>query len=406
MPKNNIVARAHLLGQLKAALRRSPVVALLGPRQCGKTTTARLILPADSPNYFDLEDPQSLTRLEQPMTTLGGLRGTIVIDEIQRRPELFPVLRVLADRRPRPARFLVLGSASPALLKQSSESLAGRLETLAIGGFSLDELGEDALMKHWRRGGFPLAYLARTETDSFRWREQFVRTLLERDLPQIGVRIPASTLLRFWAMLAHYHGNIWNAAEPARSLGISQPTVRHYLDLLTDVFMLRQLQPWHENLLKRQVKAPKVYVRDTGLLHQLLGIRTERELMTHPRLGSSWEGYAVEEVIKLTEPDGVYYWATHAGAELDLLIFKNGRRYGVEIKREDAPRLTPSMRTALIDLKLDHLTVLYPGERFYTLGPRVTVAPLRVLDKGDPRAILPRVRPRAGVTKARPRKNA
>jgi len=256
-------------------------------------------------------------------------------------------------------------------------------------------------MKHWHRGGFPLAYLARTETDSFRWREQFVRTLLERDLPQLGVRIPASTLLRFWTMLAHYHGNIWNAAELARSLGISQPTVRHYLDLLTDVFMLRQLQPWHENLLKRQVKAPKVYVRDTGVLHQLLGIRTERELMTHPRLGSSWEGYAVEEVIKLTEPDGAYYWATHAGAELDLLIFKNGRRYGVEMKREDAPRLTPSMRTALEDLKLDHLTVLYPGERFYTLGPRVTVAPLRVLGKGDPRAILPRVRPRGGRAKPR-----
>ncbi|MCR4340762.1 MAG: ATP-binding protein [Gemmatimonadaceae bacterium] len=390
MAGNAFVARPHPLAKLRAALRRSPVVALLGPRQSGKTTTARLILPADSPNYFDLEDPQGLARLEQPMTALAELRGTVVIDEIQRRPELFPVLRVLADRHPRQARFLVLGSASPDLLRQSSESLAGRMETLTIGGFRLDELGENALMKHWRRGGFPVAYLARTETNSLHWREQFVRTLLERDLPQLGVRIPSTALLRFWTMLAHYHGNIWNAAEPARSLGISQPTVRQYLDLLTDVFMLRQLQPWHENLLKRQVKAPKIYVRDTGLLHQLLGIRTERDLMTHPKLGSSWEGYAVEEVIKLTEPDHAYYWATHAGAELDLLLFKNGRRYGVEIKREDAPRLTPSMRIALEDLKLDHLSVLYPGERSYTLGPRVSVIPLRVVGKGGPRAI-PRI---------------
>ena len=397
MPRHHLIARPHLLGELRTALRRRPVVALIGPRQCGKTTTARLIVSADSSNYFDLEDPASLARLDQPMTALAGLRGTVVIDEIQRRPDLFPVLRVLADRRPTRARFLVLGSASPDLLRQSSESLAGRIETIAIGGFRLEELGESSLRKHWRRGGFPIAYLARTEADSFSWREQFVLTLLERDLPQLGVRIPAAALHRFWTMLAHYHGNIWNAAEPARSLGVSQPTVRQYLDLLTEIFMVRQLQPWHENLLKRQVKAPKVYVRDSGLLHQLLGIRTERDLLSHPKMGSSWEGYAIEEVLKVAEPDAAYFWATHSGAELDLLLFKSGRRYGVEIKREDAPRLTPSMRIALHDLKLDHLTVLYPGTRTYELTPRVTVVPLTTLASGDARILLPRTRPRRAV---------
>lgn len=389
MPRHRFIARPHLLGQLRTALRRTPVVALIGPRQCGKTTTARLIVSAESPNYFDLEDPASLARLDQPMTALAGLRGTVVIDEIQRRPDLFPVLRVLADRRPKRARFLVLGSASPDLLRPSSESLAGRIETVAIGGFRLEELGENVLRKHWRRGGFPIAYLARTEADSFRWREQFVLTLLERNLPQLGIRIPAAALLRFWTMLAHYHGNIWNAAEPARSLGISQPTVRQYLDLLTEIFMVRQLQPWHENLLKRQVKAPKIFVRDSGLLHQLLGIRTERDLLSHPKLGSSWEGYAIEEILKLTQPDAAYFWATHSGAELDLLLFKHGRRYGIEIKREDAPRLTPSMHIALNDLKLDHLSVIYPGSRSYDLAPRVTVVPGTVLAGDDPGMLLP-----------------
>lgn len=398
MSGHRLVSRPHLLEQLGSALRRRPVVALIGPRQCGKTTAARLILSAESFNYFDLEDPASLARLAQPMTALAELRGTIVIDEIQRRPDLFPVLRVLADIRPRRARFLVLGSASPDLLRQSSESLAGRIETVSIGGFRLEELGENVLKKHWRRGGFPIAYLARTEADSFRWREQFVLTLLERDLPQLGIRIPAAALLRLWTMLAHYHGNIWNAAEPARSLGISQPTVRQYLHVLTEVFMVRQLQPWHENLLKRQVKAPKIFVRDSGLLHQLLGIRTERDLLGHPKMGSSWEGYAIEEILKLTEPDAAYFWATHSGAELDLLLFKHGRRYGIEIKREDAPRLTPSMRIALHDLKLDHLSVLYPGTRSYDLAPRVTVVPLTVLASGEPRTLMPSMRSRRAQT--------
>jgi hypothetical protein len=352
------------------------VVALIGPRQSGKTTLARTIVPPDSLRYFDLEEPTSLARLAEPMTALAPLRGVIVIDEVQRRPDLFPVLRVLADRAPMPARFLILGSASPELLRQSSESLAGRMETIPLQGFSLVEVGPRELNRHWLRGGFPRSFLARTKEDSLRWRHAFIQTFLERDLPQLGVSIPAQALRRFWAMVAHCHGNIWNAAEPARSLGISEPTVRRYLDLLTGVFLVRQLLPWHENLGKRQVKAPKVYVRDSGLLHALLGVRMDTELLHHPKCGASWEGYAVEETLNRVQPDDAYFWATHQGAELDLLLFKNSRRFGVEIKRTDAPTLTPSMRIALDDLQLEHLIVLYPGERRYSLSSRVTAVPL------------------------------
>lgn len=374
-----MIQRRELLAQIRTALRRSRVVALLGPRQSGKTTLARQILSRDSPAYFDLEDPAGLARLSQPMTALGGLRGIVVIDEIQRRPDLFPVLRVLADRRPRRARFLILGSASPDLLQQSSESLAGRLEAIEISGFNLRDLGGTRLNRLWLRGGFPEAFLARTNDDSFAWRRDFVQTFLERDMPQLGVRIPAAALLRFWTMLAHYHGNVWQAAEPARSLGTSEPTVRRYLDLLTSVLMLRQLRPWHENIGKRQVKAPKVYLRDSGLLHQLLGIRSERELLSHPKAGASWEGFAVEEVLRLAHPDDAYFWATYQGAELDLLLFRRGKRYGVEIKRADAPTLTASMRIAINDLGLERLTVLYPGDRAYDLSDTVSVLPLQVV---------------------------
>jgi len=384
-----VIRRARLLSRVRAALKRSRVVALVGPRQSGKTTLARLIVPGDSPRYFDLEDPASLARLEEPMTALGGLKGTVVIDEVQRRPDLFPVLRVLADRKPLPARFLVLGSASPALLRQSSESLAGRLEILEIAGFSLAEVGVAALERHWQQGGFPLGFTARTQADSFVWRQQFVSSFIERDLPQLGVGIAAEALHRFWRMLAHYHGQIWSAAEPARSLGVSEPTVRRYLDLLTGVYMVRQLEPWHENLAKRQVKSPKVYVRDTGLLHCLLGVRNERELLAHPKSGASWEGYAIEETIKAVQPDEAYFWATHQGAELDLLLFRHGRRLGVEVKRADAPTITPSMRIAMNDLKLDRLAVLYPGSRRYGLSERITVVPIAAVAQGM-RAIFPR----------------
>lgn len=364
-------------------------MALLGPRQSGKTTLARSIVHPSDRNYFDLEMPASLAALDPPMAALGGLRGTVVIDEIQHRPDLFPILRVLADRRPLPARFLVLGSASPHLLRHVSESLAGRVETIELMGFSLREVGDDHAARHWRRGGFPRSFLARSERDSVAWRADFLRTFLERDVPQFGVTVPAPTLLRFWRMLAHFHGNVWNAAEFARSMGVSEPTVRRYLDLMSGLFMVRQLQPWHENLGKRQIKSPKVYIRDTGLLHQLLSITTQAQLLSHPKVGASWEGYVIEECIRACEPDEAHFWGTHQGAELDLFMTIGGRRYGVEVKREDAPRLTPSMRIALADLKLQHLTVLYPGERSYSIGERATVMPLTALVR-DPRALLGR----------------
>ena len=361
---------------VRAALRRQRVVALLGPRQCGKTSLARRFVPADSLNYFDLEDPASLARLSAPDTALRPLRGLVVIDEIQRRPDLFQVLRVLADRRPLRARFLILGSASPDLLRQSAETLAGRVETVHLEGFRLADLGALRCDRHWLRGGFPPSYTAHTDADSARWRREFLQTVLERDLPRLGVTIPSATLYRFWNMVAHYHGQTWNGAELARALAVGEGTVRRYLDLLTDVFMIRQLPPWFENLGKRQVKAPKVYIRDSGLLHALLGVATPRDLEHHPKVGACWEGYAVEEVLKAHQPEQSHFWATHNGAELDLLMSLSGRRIGVECKRSDAPTISPSMRIALADLRLDHLYVVYPGARRYVLAPRLTVVPL------------------------------
>ncbi len=384
-----MVDRSRWRAEIRAALRRSRVVGLVGPRQAGKTTLARQIVSPDSPAYFDLEDSRSLARLAEPLTALTPLRGVIVIDEIQRRPDLFPVLRVLADRRPLPARFLILGSASPELLRQSSETLAGRIEIVTMTGFGLGELGPATLRRLWRRGGFPPAYLARSEQASYIWRQQFAHTYLERDLPQLGITIPATTMLRFWTMLAHYHGGIWNAAEAARSLGVTEPTARRYLDILSGLFLVRQLQPWHENLKKRQVKAPKVYLRDSGLLHALLGLAGDREISSHPKVGASWEGYAIEETIKAVRPEAVHFWATHTGAELDLLLMKDGRRYGVEVKFQDAPRVTPSMRIALSDLRLQHLTVFYPGDQRYELDRRVTVVPLAELAT-DPHVVTSR----------------
>jgi hypothetical protein len=371
-----MIDRKADVSRVRTALKRSRVVALLGPRQCGKTTLARQFVAAKSLGYFDLEDPLSLARLDQPDAVLRPLRGLVVIDEIQRRPDLFPALRVLADRKPLPARFLILGSASPDLLKQSSESLAGRWELVPLEGFRLGDLGAKRQSRHWLRGGFPLSYTASTEADSFAWRREFLQTFLERDLPQLGITIPAVALRRFWNMLAHYHGQIWNAAELARALAVNESTVRRYLDLLTGVFMVRQLPPWFENLGKRQVKAPKVYLRDSGLLHALLGVANQLDLEHHPKVGASWEGYAVEEVLKALQPDEAYFWATYSGAELDLLLFQRGRRIGVECKRADAPALTPSMRIAVNDLKLDALLVVYPGDKRYSLAARVDAVPL------------------------------
>ncbi|MBL7161566.1 MAG: ATP-binding protein [Anaerolineales bacterium] len=378
-----MLSRPTLSQQIETALTRSRIAVLIGPRQCGKTTLARTFVQQDSLNYFDLEDPVSLARLEQPMTALRDLHGLIVIDEVQRRPDLFPILRVLADRDPLPAQFLILGSASPHLLRQSSESLAGRLEIITMDGFSLAEVGDDATNQHWLRGGFPLSFLAQSESDSVAWRKNFTQTFLERDLPQLGIHIPAYTLLRFWTMLAQYHGQVWNASELARSLSISQPTVQRYIDLLEGVFMVRQLRPWHENLKKRQVKSPKIYFRDTGLLHYLLGIRSERDLLMHPKSGFSWEGYVIAEISKTVQPDEVYFWATHGGAELDMLLMKDGKRIGVECKWVDAPRMTRSMYVALDDLALDHLVVIYPGDQKYPLAERANALPLNTLAGDD-----------------------
>ncbi len=377
-----MIERPNCLKSIQTALQRSRIVAIIGPRQVGKTTLARHLLEPDSLNYFDLEDPVSLARLVEPMTALKPLTGLVVIDEVQRTPELFPVLRVLADRGDTPAHFLLLGSASPALLRQASESLTGRIEVIEISGFGLGEVGEDETETLWQRGGFPLSFLAANEEDSRVWRKQFIQTFVERDLPQLGFNIPAQAMWRFWAMLAHYHGQVWNAAEPARSLGLSEATVRRYLDLLTGAFLVRQLAPWHENIGKRQVKAPKVFVRDTGLLHQLLGLADAAALLSHPKCGASWEGFVLEEVLRKTRPDAAYFWATHGGAELDMLLFKHGRRYGVEIKRADAPRLTPSMRHAMEDLRLDGLTVVYPGSKPYSLAELVRVIPLGMVAEG------------------------
>ena len=377
-----MIERPGWIKNIKTALGRSRVVTLIGPRQCGKTTLAREFLPEDSANYFDLEDPASLARLSEPMTALGDLKGLIVIDEVQRRPDLFPVLRVLVDRKKFTGKFLILGSASGDLLRQSSETLAGRMETLTMRGFSLAELGNPEPSRHWLRGGFPLSFLAGNEKDSMAWRKNFIQTLLERDLPQWGVRIPAAALWRFLTLLAHYHGQIWNGSEPARALGVSVPTIRRYLDLLTDAFMVRQLQPWHANVRKRQVKAPKIYLRDSGLLHQLLGIQTKKDLLIHPKVGASWEGYVLEEVLDIMQPDEACFWATHQGAEIDLVVRKDGKLSGIECKRTDAPKLTPSMRIAMNDLHLNRIVVVYPGIKRYSIAAEVEAVPLREIAEG------------------------
>ncbi|HEY5568435.1 MAG TPA: ATP-binding protein [Gammaproteobacteria bacterium] len=374
-----IVARRRLLDKLHAALRRRPIVVLTGPRQCGKTTLARQILEPTAPTYFDLEDPRTRALFEEPMTALEPLTGLVVIDEVQRTPDLFPLLRVLADRRPLPARFFILGSASGSLLRQSSESLAGRVELLRMGGFTLEELDSDVANQLWRRGGFPESFLAPDEETSVRWRRDFIDTLVERDLPQWGVRASTTAMRRFWTMVAHYHGQVWNNADPARALGVSEPTVRSYLDLLTDALVLRQLQPWHANLRKRQVKSPKVYARDTGLLHELLGIEDHSALLHHPKLGASWEGFAIEQVLATEPHSEASFWATHQGAEIDLLLRRRGKLYGVECKRVDAPRVTPSIRIALDDLGLERVAIVYPGTRRFALADRVEAVPLAAL---------------------------
>ncbi|MGH8633753.1 MAG: ATP-binding protein, partial [Burkholderiales bacterium] len=370
------IERRALRERVQRALRDSPVVALVGPRQCGKTTLAREIAGSRSGTYFDLEDPVSLQRLAAPKTALESLGGLIVIDEVQRRPDLFPVLRVLADAARRGRRFLILGSASPELLRQGSETLAGRIAIIDMAGFNLGEVGAAALGSLWWRGGFPRSFLARSNAASVAWRQDFIRTFLERDMLQLGVRVPPAALRRLWTMIAHWHGQIWNASEIGRSLGEAHVTVKRHLDALTGALVVRQLQPWFENLGKRQVKAPKVYVRDAGLLHTLLDLPSSAALDAHPKVGASWEGFVLEELIGLAGERNAYYWRTQAGAELDLLLLLRGRRIGVEVKYADAPAMTRSMHASIESLKLDRLYVIYPGTEAYALRTGAEVLPL------------------------------
>ena len=369
-------------GHVRTILRRLrsfPVVGILGPRQVGKTTLARQVAKGykGMAQRLDLENPADLNRLmEDPVLVLDEMRGLVVLDEVQRRPDLFPVLRVLADRRPRPARFLVLGSASPDLIRQSSESLAGRINYYSLGGLGLDEVGRQ-LNRRWLRGGFPEAWLARSNAAAFLWLESFVRTFLERDLPQLGVRVPAPAMRRFWTMLGHWHGQVWRSSEFARSFGVADTTVRRYLDILTGALVVRQLQPWHANIAKRQVKAPKVYLRDSGLLHALLGINDARVLNSHPKSGASWEGFMLEAIIDALglQDDQAHFWATHNGAELDLVVPRGAKLVGIEIKRTTAPKITRSMRIALDDLNLAELIIVHAGKNSHRLADRVrTVA--------------------------------
>lgn len=370
-----MIIRDLHIRQISGLLKRFPVVAILGARQIGKTTLAGEIAPAisNSVTRFDLENPTDLSRLVDPMLALQGLTGLVVLDEVQRRPELFPVLRVLADRKPSRARFLVLGSAAPDLLRQSSESLAGRIAYYDLPGLSLREVGMENVDRLWVRGGFPRAFLARSDRESMEWRQSFIRTFLERDLPVLGVGVAADTMRRFWSMLAHHHAQLWNASEIGRSFGVADTTVRGYLDRLTDALVVRQLKPWHENIGKRQVKSPKIFIRDPGLLHALLNVVTKRDIEGHPKLGASWEGFIIDQVIQQlgVNPDETYHWRTHQGAELDLFVVRGGARLGFEVKRTVAPSLTPSMRSAMQDLKLKSLTVVHAGDATFPLSKQI-----------------------------------
>ena len=377
-----MLKRNRLTKAINSALQRSPITAILGPRQCGKTTISREIAAQLSPaTIFDLEDPVSYQQLfSAPKITLESLKGLIIIDEIQRMPELFPILRLLVDRPESQSRFLILGSASPGLIKNTSETLSGRISFVDMSGFVLDELPDSNYKDLWIRGGFPRSYLAQNNTNSYAWRNDFIRTFLERDIPQLGINLPSAAIRRFWTMLAHYHGQVWNGSELARSLGVSEPTTRRYLDILSGAYVVRQIQPWFENLKKRQVKSPKIYVKDSGILHTLLSLDNEL-ILAHPKLGSSWEGFVIEQIITITGYRDFYFWATYSGAELDLLLFHNNKRIGFEIKYTDAPKTTRSMHVAINDLALHKLIIVFPGDTSYRLSPKITVVGIQDLRK-------------------------
>ncbi|MCC5927355.1 MAG: ATP-binding protein [Bacteroidetes bacterium] len=371
-----VINRPAFIDDIKTSISNNPITAIMGPRQCGKTTLARTIARTTDSTIFDLEDPSDYDLLsEQPKVILQQHKGLIILDEVQRLPDLFPLLRVLADEPDSQRKFLILGSASPDLVQKSSESLAGRVGFIHLTGFNLFEIGIENIEPLWLRGGFPKAYLGTNDEQSYSWRENFIQTFLERDISNFGFNIPAVTLRRFWLMLAHYHGQIWNGAEFARAMGISEPTVKRYLDILTGTYMIRQLQPWYENIKKRQVKAPKIYLRDTGILHTLLGMEG-RSIITNVKSGASWEGFIIEQLVSRLKTRDFYYWRTHTGTELDLMVLKGGRRLGFEIKYSENPTSTRSMHTALDDLKLDKLYVVYKGHRVLSFDEKITAVPV------------------------------
>ena len=373
-----MIERTTYLERLETAVKRSPITSLLGPRQVGKTTLARQFAETRQSTFFDLELDVDRRRLQNPNMALGALEGLVVLDEIQTMPELFNLLRVLVDRPQNKTKFLILGSASPKIIKKVSQTLAGRVEFIDLPGLRFPEVAEDASRRLWVRGGFPRSFLAESTDDSMAWRDGFIRTFLERDIAQFGFHIPSPAMRRFWTMLAHYHGQTWNGAKIARSMDVSGKTARAYLDILSGTYMVRQLQPWFVNVGKRQVKSPKVYLRDSGLLHSLLNISNWEGLFSHPTIGASWEGFVLEQVIytlRLYDGD-VYFWATHNGAELDVLFFRNGRSYGIEIKFKEAPKVTKSMNIAIETLGLTHLWVIYPGMHTYPASDKITMLPL------------------------------
>ncbi len=369
-----VILRNHFMDAIRKGLSTAPITAILGPRQCGKTTLARLICEETSEShYLDLESPETQARLQSPQTALEALQGLVVIDEIQLKPELFSLLRVLSDRPDAPAKFLILGSASPNIIRNTAQTLAGRIHFVDMSGFNLEEIGSSGWRELWIRGGFPRSYLATTEKNSATWRENFIRTFVEKDIPALGFNLPPQTIHRFWTMIAHYHGQTWNGSELGRALGATDKTVRNYVDLLTGTYMVRQLPPWFENIAKRQVKAPKIYLRDSGILHQLLHLPSETALLSYPKYGASWEGFAIEQILRRTGERDAYFWSTHNGAELDLLLMRQGKRFGFEFKYADAPRTTRSMHIAIDTLKLDRLWVVHPGKTDYPLTEKIHV---------------------------------
>ena len=370
-----MINRKKDIDNVKELLELFPATAILGARQCGKTTLAKQF-PVD--HYFDLENPRDLVKFDNPQLLLEDLRGLIVIDEIQRKPDLFPLLRYLIDNDLK-KKFLILGSASGKLMRQSSESLAGRIAYYRLGGLRLSDVGFDNIDKLWLTGSFPKAFTSKTNSAAFLWLDNYISTFLERDIPQLGINIPAVTLRRFWIMLSHYHAQVLNYSEIANSFGISDHTVRKYIDILSGTFMIRVLHPWYVNIGKRLVKRPKIYFRDSGVFHDLLSVNSNNNLLEHNKLGASWEGFALEIIANILEKrdQELFFWRTHSGSEVDLFWQDSGKNLAIEFKFSDAPKLNKSMKTSIEALDLSHLWVVYPGKDIYKLNKKITVLPLK-----------------------------